>query len=215
MVDLIKTAKVSLEKAGASGDEKVAVYLVLDHSGSMEMFYSDGDVQRLAEQALGLSANLDDDGIVPTVLFHDDVYEPFDVDINAYAGVVERQHRKASWGGTRYAPAMQKVRDLHRASNAGVPGFVIFQTDGAPGDRGATEQLLRDCSEQDELFFAFVGFGNDVGYLGTLSNLPGRAIDNASAFHAKIPRQVSDEQLYDGLTHELIPWLRLIKQRVR
>lgn len=68
LINLTKKAAVSLQKAGLTG-QRAAVYLVLDHSGSMTGFYRGGDVQRLAEQALGLSANLDDDGSVPVVYF--------------------------------------------------------------------------------------------------------------------------------------------------
>ena len=41
LVSFVKQAAVSLEKTGASG-ERAAVYLVADHSGSMDNFYNNG-----------------------------------------------------------------------------------------------------------------------------------------------------------------------------
>jgi hypothetical protein len=205
LIDLTKKAAVSLDKHGLAG-QRAAVYLVLDHSGSMEGFYRDGSVQRLAEQALGLSANLDDDGTVPMVFFSSSVDRTVDVRLDNYAGIVDREHTKCYWGGTNYAPAMHHVADDHRRSGSTDPALVIFQTDGAPGDQMATEQTLRDLSKEP-LFFATVGFGGSIQFLERLDDLTGRAVDNASFFHAANPRAVSDEALYDGLTSEFAQWL--------
>ena len=68
LVNLAKTAAVSLEKSGLNG-QRAAVQLVLDHSGSMAPYYGNGAVQRLANQALGLSLNLNEDGSVPIIFF--------------------------------------------------------------------------------------------------------------------------------------------------
>ncbi len=43
LVSLAKTAAVSLDKHGLT-HQRMAVYLVLDHSGSMSRFYADGSV---------------------------------------------------------------------------------------------------------------------------------------------------------------------------
>jgi hypothetical protein len=205
MVDLTKKAAVSLEKAGLSG-QRAAVYLVLDHSGSMSRFYSNGDVQRLAEQALGLSANLDDDGTVPVIYFGSRAEEPFDVRLDNYQGAIAGSHERVRWGSTNYVAAMNKVVDDYRRSGATAPAFVIFQTDGEPDDRGAVERTLRDVSSLP-IFWAFVGFGGRVSFLEKLDELTGRQVDNAGFFHAATPRAVSDEELYDGVTREYAGWL--------
>ena len=205
MIDLTKKAAVSLDKHGLTG-LRAAVYLVLDHSGSMAGFYADGSVQRLAEQALALSANVDDDGTVPMVFFHHAVDRTVDVRLDNHAGIVDREHGRAQWGGTNYAPAMHHVADDHRRSGADCPALVIFQTDGAPGDAMATEQTLRELSNEP-VFFAFVGFGWSIAFLENLDRLTGRRVDNASFFHAQDPRAVSDEALLDGLTSEFAQWL--------
>lgn len=210
LVDLTKKAAVSLEKSGLTG-QRAAVYLVLDHSGSMQGFYANGSVQQLAEQALGLSANLDDDGTVPTVYFSDHAEQPHMVDLGNYNGVINATHLKARWGFTNYAAAIRTVADLHQASGATDPGLVVFQTDGDPYLPGAdakreAEEALRDVSNLP-LFFAFVGFGDSISFLKRLDNLRGRAVDNASFFHARDPHAVSDAELYDGITHEYGSWL--------
>ncbi|MFD7537463.1 VWA domain-containing protein [Streptomyces sp. NPDC059819] len=205
MIDLKKKAAVSLQKQGLT-DQRAAVYLVLDHSGSMHRFYADGSVQRLAEQALGLSANLDADGTVPIVYFGSQASEPFDVNLADYEGVIGRTHPAVPWGLTDYVVAMDTVADHYKQSGATEPALVIFQTDGAPDDRRSVEQALRAYST-GQIFWAFVGFGNSIGFLEELDDLPGRAVDNASFFHAGDPHDVSDETLYDGLTQEYATWL--------
>lgn len=207
LVDLYKHAGVSLAKRGLSG-QRAAVYLVLDRSGSMGGYYRDGSVQHLAEQALGLSAQLDDDGIVPVVFFDHGVYPPVDVALTAYQGVVARENaRLGEMGGTAYAPAMRAVIGHYQASESTAPAFVIFQTDGEPGDGRATEQLLKDAS-QLPIFWQFVGFGNRFTFLNKIDNLRGRAVDNAGFFAAGIdPSAVSDSVLYDQLMSEYPQWL--------
>jgi hypothetical protein len=96
LVDLYKAAHVSLAKNRVAG-QRAAVYLVLDHSGSMGGFYDDGTVQHLAEQALGLSANLDDDGTVPLVFFSHEVDLVTDISLSNYQGRVDRLHKALDW----------------------------------------------------------------------------------------------------------------------
>jgi len=207
MVSLVKTAAISLTKHGLNG-QRAAVYLVLDHSGSMSPYYQNGDVQRLAEQALGLSANLDDDGSVPLIYFGSRVDHAEDARIGSHQGIVDRTHRHVPWGSTDYAAAIRYVAAEHQASETSRqhPALVIFQTDGEPDSRTAAEQALRDASRLP-LFFAFVGFGRNIAFLNRLDDLPGRAVDNASFFHAAHPANVSDAELYDGITREYAAWL--------
>ncbi|MEU6127305.1 VWA domain-containing protein [Streptomyces sp. NPDC047123] len=72
LVSLYKSAGVSLRKHGLEG-ARAAVYLVVDHAGSMRPYDEDGSVQAPADRVLGLSAHLDDDGVVPTVFFSTDI----------------------------------------------------------------------------------------------------------------------------------------------
>lgn len=210
LVDLYKQAGISLTKQGLAG-QRAAVYLVLDHSSSMKGHYKNGTMQHLAEQVLGLSANLDDDGIVPLVFFANGVQLISDISLDNYSHRVQALQKKARWGGTAYAPAMQAVIQHYGASGATDPAFVVFQTDGEPFDRRQTVDLLRQTSALP-IFWQFVGFGDDeFTFLRKLDDLPvpqKRVVDNAGFFAAgSSPKSLSDADLYDQLLHEYPQWL--------
>jgi hypothetical protein len=218
LVDLSKKASVSLAKNGLSG-QRAAVYLVLDKSGSMDPFYRDGSVQKLAEQSLGLSANLDDDGSVPLVYFHSTALPPITVPLSAYQGVVARTSAAVGWGGTNYSNAISAVVLDYEASGAHDPALVIFQSDGDPQDRSDAEKAIKEASSLP-IFWAFVGFGRkeNLGFLRKLDDLKvggfgGRKVDNASFYHAENPLATSDEDLYDGITHEFAGWLNAARTK--
>ncbi|MFE8949041.1 VWA domain-containing protein [Streptomyces sp. NPDC007856] len=207
-MNLYKAAHVSLAKHEVLG-QRAAVYLVLDHSGSMGWFYDNGTMQLLAEQALGLSANLDDDGVVPIVFFSHEVDLVTEISLGNYQGRIEDLHQALEWGGTSYAPAMQAVIDHYQASRSTDPAFVIFQSDGDPFDRKETRDLLRQSSSMS-IFWQFVGFGlsKDLRFLRSLDNLTGRTVDNAGYFGAgQNPAQRSEADLYDLLMKEFPSWL--------
>jgi len=223
MLSLRKTAAVSLKKNGleVDGSGGIAVYLVLDHSGSMQGHYSKGNVQRITEQVLALAVEIDSDGEVPVFYFGTDVSKPVIVSIKDprspayYLGWVDRTHRKVAWGATDYKKTIKAVAKYHAKHGGGQPGLVIFQTDGSPGtfgpgdDRENARQALRDVSPQN-LFFSFVGFGpkSQVEFLFELDEITGRVRDNASAFHAVDPQRTRDSDLYDGILGEFTKeWL--------
>lgn len=213
--DLVKhyqEAAVSLTKHGLNG-QKAAVYLVLDHSGSMGHLYADGTVQHFTEQVLGLSAQLDDDGIVPTVFFHDGVYPAYDVQIGRHNDAINRLRRDnhVIFGYTSYAPAMKMVYNHYKTSGATDPALVIFETDGRADDNKRTEKLLQLYSAEG-LFWQFVGFGehdsSEFSFLRKLDQLGGRKVDNAGFFGTgNSPRTLTDNQVYDGLTKEFGTWV--------
>ncbi|MFF2852665.1 vWA domain-containing protein [Streptomyces sp. NPDC058001] len=211
LVSLVKSAAVSLEKRGLAG-QRAAVYLVLDRSRSMSRYYRDGSVQHLAEQALGLSANLDDDGSVPVVFFDSDAHPAVEISVDDYQGSIDRHHKTLGpMGSTNYFAAMDEVIDHYLNSGGTDPAFVIFQTDGGPDSRRAAEQALCKAARLP-LFWQFVGFGPDrFDFLRKLDNLgvPGkRVVDNAGFFPAgDNPKQMSDADLYDQLMSEFPDWL--------
>lgn len=205
LVSLAKTAAVSLQKNGLD-KQRAAVQLVLDHSGSMRPYYANGSVQRLAEQALGLSANLDDDGNVPLIYFGSRVEQYDDARLDNYQGIIDRTHQRVHWGSTDYVAGMRAAVDEYREARTADPALVIFQTDGEPNDRRAAERALREASSLP-IFWAFVGFGGRVSFLEKLDDLHGRKVDNASFFHAANPHAVTDAELYDGITGEFAGWL--------
>jgi hypothetical protein len=217
MVSLVKTAGISLQKRNLT-DLRAAVYLVLDHSGSMEHLYRDGSVQHLAEQALGLAANLDDDGTVPVVLFNWSAYPTVDVTIGQHAGAVDkiRKRVRAEWGSTDYAQAMRAViRHVGETVPEGTPTLVLFQTDGEPDSKTQVETLLRNTSDR-AIFWQFIGFGrheaHQFEFLRGLSDLPGRTLDNAGFYATgNHPKQIADADLYDGILNEFPLWLEAAK----
>ncbi|MYV44278.1 VWA domain-containing protein [Streptomyces sp. SID2888] len=211
LVNLTKSAAVSLHKQGLAG-QRAAVYLVLDRSRSMSRYYRDGSVQHLAEQALGLSANVDDDGIVPTVFFDSDAHPAIEISVDDYQGSIDRHHKALGrMGSTNYFAAMDEVIEHYLNSGSTDPAFVIFQTDGGPNSRRAAEQMLCKAARLP-LFWQFVGFGPDrFDFLRKLDNLEvpkKRVVDNAGFFPVgDNPKQMSDADLYDQLMDEFPDWL--------
>ncbi|HET6860606.1 MAG TPA: VWA domain-containing protein [Streptomyces sp.] len=214
LVSLYKSAGVSLKKHGLNG-QRAAVYLVLDYSGSMRDYYRDGSVQALADQVLGLSAHLDDDGVVPVVFFSTDVDAVADIALENHEGRVDRiVAGLGHMGKTSYHLAMDEVIAHYLDSGSTDPALVVFQTDGGPINKLAAERYLCKAARLP-LFWQFVGFGNtrssQFNFLHKLDELPvpdKRAVDNAGFFHAGMdPRKVPDSELYDRLVREFPAWL--------
>jgi hypothetical protein len=211
LVSLAKTATVSLEKNGLSG-LRAAVYLVVDRSYSMSPYFGNGSVQHLADQALGLSVTVDDDGVVPLIMFDSKPYPTVDVSLDSYQGVLAQQHQlhggDLTMGGTQYTIAMRRVIEHYVDSRSTDPALVIFQTDGAPQDPDDVRLQLVQSSKLP-VFWSFVGFGpSKVRFLTELDTMRGRFLDNASYFHAgRSPKNVPDSDLYDGITREFGQWV--------
>ncbi|MET9481302.1 VWA domain-containing protein [Streptomyces sp. NPDC006638] len=219
LVSLYKTAAVSLDKHGL-GDQRAAVYLVLDHSGSMRDYYKDGSVQALAERVLGLSAHLDDDGTVPIVVFSTDIDAEAEISLANHVGRVDEiVGTLGHMGRTNYHLAMDAVIDHHLAGGATAPAFVVFQTDGGPTSRLAAERYLCKAAGLP-IFWQFIGFGDPRGrqfdFLRRLDELAvpaKRRVDNAGFFPAgRSPRRVADSTLYDRLLGEFPRWLRRARE---
>ncbi len=214
LVSLYKTAGVSLRKHGLEG-QRAAVYLVVDHSGSMRPYFRDGSVQALADRVLGLSAQLDDDGRVPVVFFSTGIDAETTIDLADHEGRIERiAAGLGHMGKTSYHLAMDAVIDHYLDSGADAPALVVFQTDGGPLSRLAAEKWLCKAARLP-LFWQFVGFGDpgsrQFDFLRRLDELPvpaKRPLDNAGFFHAgHDPRRVPDDVLYDRLVGEFPAWL--------
>ncbi|MFF3318930.1 vWA domain-containing protein [Streptomyces sp. NPDC003035] len=214
LVSLYKSAGVSLQKHGMSG-QRVAVYLVLDYSGSMKPYYQDGSVQALADRVLGLSANLDDDGRVPVVFFSTDIDAETDIALADHQGRIDRiVAGLGHMGKTSYHLAMDAVIDHYLDSGATAPALVVFQTDGGPINKLAAERYLCKAAKLP-IFWQFIGFGDpgsrQFEFLRKLDELDvpsKRPVDNAGFFHAgKDPRRVPDAELYDRIVAEFPTWL--------
>lgn len=214
LVSLYKAASAVVDKHRLGG-QRAAVYLVLDRSGSMRRYYKDGTVQHLAEQALGLSAHFDDDGVVPVVFFSTDVDGTAELDLANYPGRIEELHGSLGhMGRTNYHWAINAVVEHYEKSGSTEPAFVIFQTDGAPTSKPAAERALCEAARLP-IFWQFVGFGDPQArgfdFLRKLDDLTvpeRRPVDNAGFFHAGLePRELSDAELYGQLIVEFPEWL--------
>ncbi|MFJ6831192.1 vWA domain-containing protein [Streptomyces sp. NPDC091209] len=214
LVGAYKSAGVCLTKHGLSG-QRAAVYLVVDYSGSMKPYYDDGSVQALADQVLGLSAHLDDDGTVPVVFFSTDVDAVTDIALDNHQGRIERiAAGLGHMGRTSYHLAMDAVIDHYLDSGSRAPALVVFQTDGGPINKLAAERYLCKAARLP-LFWQFIGFGDpgsrQFDFLRKLDELAvpqKRVVDNAGFFHAgSDPRKVTDGELYDRLVAEFPQWL--------
>lgn len=223
LVSLYKSAGVSLRKHGLDG-ARAAVYLVVDYSGSMRPYYKDGSVQALADRVLGLSAHLDDDGVVPTVFFSTDVDAVTDIALDNHRGRVDEiVAGLGHMGKTSYHLAMDAVIDHYVdscAAGATAPALVVFQTDGGPINKLAAERYLCKAAKLP-LFWQFIGFGDSASkqfdYLRKLDELAvpaRRPVDNAGFFHAgEDPLAVPDDVLYDRLVGEFPAWLAAARAR--
>ncbi|MEU7580519.1 VWA domain-containing protein [Streptomyces sp. NPDC041068] len=214
LVGLYKSAGVSLRKHGLQG-VRAAVYLVVDYSGSMRPYYKDGSVQALADRVLGLSAHLDDDGVVPTVFFSTDVDAVTEIALDNHRGRIDEiVAGLGHMGKTSYHLAMDAVIDHYVDSGSTEPALVVFQTDGGPINKLAAERYLCKAARLP-LFWQFIGFGDPTSkqfdYLRRLDELAvpaKRPVDNAGFFHAGTdPLAVPDDRLYDQLVGEFPAWL--------
>jgi stress response protein SCP2/uncharacterized protein YegL len=233
LVNLVKQAGVSLEKAGLSS-HRAKVCLCLDISGSMSGLYRKGLVQSFAERILALACKFDDDGEIDVFLFGQQVHQPAPMGLSNWNGYIPQAiQRHPLEGDTRYGRAMEAIRQFYFPDAAGgartsphkaaQPVYVMFVTDGSTSDKAATEKQLR-WSSMEPIFWQFMGIGkgrksknkllaafldSDFPFLESLDELSGRLIDNANYFSVSSPDEHSDAALYDLLMAEYPGWLTL------
>lgn len=232
LVSLVKSAGVSLAKAGLQG-HRARVCLVLDISGSMGALYRKGLVQRFAERILALGCRFDNDGDIDVFLFGRNVHQTEPMGLSNWSGfvatIIERHPLE---GDTRYGAAMAAVRRHYFPDCAGgersaphaapLPVYVMFVTDGSTSDQPMTERQLR-WSSREPIFWQFMGIGkgrksrskrlaafadSDFPFLEKLDDLGGRLVDNADFFAVSSPDEHSDADLYDLLMTEYPEWVK-------
>jgi len=213
LVSLVKAANVSLDKHGLS-EHTAKVCLVLDISASMMDLYKRGVVQQITERLLALACLFDDDKAIDVFLFDSRAIAAGEVSVANFEGAVDRLtalHKLG--GGTDYAPVMTKVRQFYAKARHTLPVYALFVTDGAPGDRSASQRVLRDAS-REPIFWQFVGVGGSrFDFLEKLDDLADRFIDNADFFAVPDPSRLADAEMYKLLLQEYPGWLRMAKQK--
>lgn len=235
LVNLVKSAAVSLEKAGLA-QHRAKVCLVLDISGSMSALYSRGLVQKFAERILALGCRFDDDGEIDVFLFGRNVHQGEAMGLsnwpNYIKGIITRHPLE---GDTRYGAAIEAVRrhyfpdarggERRAIAKAAVPVYVMFVTDGSTSDKPLTERQLRWAS-REPIFWQFMGIGkgrkskaralasfadSDFPFLEKLDELDGRLVDNADFFSVASPDEHPDAALYDLLMNEYPQWVKQVR----
>lgn len=208
LVNLIKTAQVSLEKRGLD-DARYRVKLVLDISASMMDEYASGAVQDLANRALALAARLDDDGEVDVYLFGIKPWRKGKLTLDNARSFVQGM-RVQFEGGTHYGPVMTFVREDARAEGHDLPTLVLFITDGGTSNPQSVIKQMREAADEP-VFWKFMGIEQgyvNFDFLEKLDDLTGRRVDNADFFKVRSPIRLPDAELFDLLVNELDTWQR-------
>jgi hypothetical protein len=221
-VDMRKRTEAAggaLAAAGLLGHRFAAVAL-LDASHSMSRLYRDGTVQTLVDRALAWTLNVDDDGNIPVGLFGSEFTWGGDVNLDSYAGVVDREGWRPS-GSTNLTAALVGAREL--LAQATEPGYLFVVTDGSPNDRAsATREIV--AMSQEPIFVKFLVIGRSapgLEYAELLDDLeepkgrrtlarwglPARLIDNVDTQRVADPGAIGDDAFAAAMTEELPSWL--------
>ncbi len=208
VVNLSKEKGVDLDKL------KARIIVVMDHSGSMDWQYNNGNVQNILTRLLAMALRFDDDGQAEVYLF-DDVCRKMDVDMTAenYSTYVEEVIKKGRYpyGGTQYAPAIRMTDKAYNdAKSNTIPTLVLFITDGDNfnSDHSPCDEAIIDSSEHG-LFYMFIGTGDSkFKYLRHLDDLDGRKFDNTGFMSVADLNSTSNADLFLNSLKDFIPWLK-------
>lgn len=228
LINLTKTAKITLEKKQIFG-EKAQVVLILDKSISMRPQFSNNTVQEAVNRLLGIGMNMDDNKSIEVFAFDKTAVEWPEANAENHDTYIADVMKKNQLGAaTFYAPPMKMVLDkfvpkaetkktglffkktveVAPAGIAKLPTFVIFITDGDNSDKEATENLIREASNQ-AVFWQFVGIGRErFSFLQKMDDMKGRFLDNVDFFAVDDLKKISDEELYDKLLTEFPQWIK-------
>lgn len=217
IIDLTKKSLVQLEKRNLL-DVQARVALVLDASGSMDLQYRRGDVQKVVDRLMPLAINFDNDGSFECWAFAQKTTQLDDVrldNVNDFISSTQRGWRNWSVGARYNAeiPAIQAVIDFYKRFKDNLPVYVLFISDGGVGNARDMKRILTDAASLP-IFWQFVGIGGrNYGVLEKLDDLQGRMVDNCNFFEMDNITSLSDERLYELLLEEFPDWLKAAGQK--
>lgn len=218
LVNLTKTANVSLEKVGLAA-HRARFCAVFDISFSMQPLYDAGEVQTFAERALAMGCRFDDDGEMDIFLFGAKAHKVMSMNIGNYKVHLRTVLKQTPMeGDTQYGAAIQAIRNFYFPENkaseepprtrADTPVYVVFQTDGDTGREDFTKRQIR-ASSFEPIYWMFVGLGtgSSFRFLKALDNLPGRLMDNTGFLEVKKNSVYTDAQFYDKMVADYSRWV--------
>lgn len=185
--------------------------LILDHSGSMAGLYSNGAVQRAVDRALAFSLRIDPDGQIPVVPFDSQVWDTVPVNLDNYAGVVDRDiYKPYAMGGTILAPAMDRLIEM--AETTKVPMFGVIVTDDDPQDRAMVLARLR-YSKRLPIFWKVLVLVEDTPWWDARdSNTDDpHLVDNLNVARVTDIETISDLDFARKMTSEWADWVTRAK----
>ena len=200
----------SMEKKSATSAE-LQVEMILDHSGSMPVFYRNGAVQTMLEllQPFALHFNINHKMNLRT--FSDKVQKHLPVtEQNLSSYVMEQIMRHEQFHpcvGRYFAPVMETVFQDHLASGSTVPRLVMIVTGGEGYDPQKYQQLISE-SAQYNLFWQFIGIGNLHHMWPKEPISSANGINNSNFLWLGDPTRVQPDRLYDLLLNKYLCWAK-------
>ncbi|GEM49454.1 vWA domain-containing protein [Deinococcus cellulosilyticus] len=217
LINLVKTVNLTLEKHGVA-DEKAAVVLVMDATGSMKNAYRSGTVQQVVDRIAVLAMRLDDDGKLESWFYASEHHHTEDVTLQNLEGYVARTVLTESGrfllglgGANNEPPVMRSLLERHKNSND--PVVILFISDGGVSQTGAIKQVITEAAHFP-IFWQFIGLGGrNYGVLEKLDALEGREVDNANFFAVDDLSEISDAELYRRMLAEFPLWLKAAREK--
>lgn len=236
LLSLAKTAIEVVDLSGLNG-QKAKVAVALDYSGSMQDVYRSGAMQRLVEKALALATQFDDDGSIDFFVFDSTAAYLGEISIDDFAGSVDRLTKGRRMGSTNYSDAFLTVRNhfgfappappkkgffgLRKAqpaqsgsaapSQAEMPVYALFLTDGSPDNKKAAIQALTEVSTAP-IFWKFLSIGKQpMEFLEQLDTLEERFVDNAHYEPIGDVDLIGNAALFKKMLQEFPDWIRQVR----
>ena len=179
------------------------VALAIDCSGSMDNEFADGTVTKLVSNIQEFAKLVDDDGKLETVGFNlqSTPVNTLTVTDNI-ADFISKNYRAG--GGTNYASA---IKNLINAVDHNLPSIIFVITDGEPGDKDETRQVLLDAqTNNSRQYIHFIRAGTDAVKVEFIEDVA-RELSNVG--YSDFPNTKADTGVFfkSLLTNELASFL--------